>query len=37
MASVSRISGMGAWIGAEKDGCAKIRVLAKVDEVDMKT
>lgn len=37
MASVSRISGKGAWMWAERDGCAKTRVLAKVDEVDMKT
>ena len=35
--SVSRISGKGAWMGAERDACAKTRVLAKVDEVGMKT
>jgi hypothetical protein len=35
--SVSRISGKGAWIGAQRDGCAKTRVLAKVDKVGMKT
>lgn len=35
--SVSRISGKGAWMGAERDGCAKTRVLAKVDKVGMKT
>lgn len=34
---VSRISGKGASIGAERDGCAKTRVFAKVDKVDMKT
>jgi hypothetical protein len=35
--SVSRISGKGAWMGAERDACAKTRVLAKVYEVGMKT
>jgi hypothetical protein len=34
---VSRISGKGAWMVAERDGCAKTRVLAKVDKVGMKT
>jgi hypothetical protein len=34
---VSRISGKCVWMGAERDGCAKTRVLAKVGEVGMKT
>jgi hypothetical protein len=35
--SVSRISGKSAWMGAERDGGEKTRVLAKVDKVGMKT